>query len=276
MTNQNGGEVHPLTATPLSPSQQLRLRAYHESMYGILDDYLPLNQASSFSPLSDLQNLESNFRRLGVSDLNARQQQPPSNNRLSSQFPLEARDQSMISVREYFNPSYGRSNSGAMGSMHTGFNGNFGDVSFSPSYRFVDQSPWGYSHGYVPGTRTNHDSYTMISDSRATMLSRAKDRVESLQLQSMIDEGSRETIDKIFGDLISHVCELMIDPFGHQVFRKLLEKCTEEQITQILGMVIQQPIQFVRICGDSNGYALLLLLLLLLMTIRYDLSLIVF
>lgn len=253
--------MHQLTATPLSPSEQLRLRAY-QSMYGILDDYLPLNQASSFSPLSDLQNLESNFRRLGVSDLNARQQQLLSNNRLSNQFPLEARDQSMISVREHFNSSYGRSNSGAMGSMHTGFNENFGDIALSPSYRFVDQSPRGYSHGYVPGTRTNHDSYTMINDSRATMLSRAKDRVESLQLQSMIDEGSRETTDKIFGDLISHVCELMIDPFGHQVFRKLLEKCTEEQITQILGIVIQQPIQFVRICGDSNGYALLLLLLM--------------
>ncbi|CAA7042232.1 unnamed protein product [Microthlaspi erraticum] len=263
MTNLNGGDVHPLTDSSSSPSQQLRLRAY-QSIYGILDDYLPVNQASSFSPLSDLQNLESNFRRLGVSDLNARQQQLLSNNRGSNQFPLETGDQSMISVREHFNPSHVQQQTqrelinqsqrlwfpndnrvhgyGAMGSLHTGL----GDVSFSPSYRFVDQSPWGFSQ------RTNHDTYT-VSDPRATMLSRAKDRVESLQLQSMIDQGSRETIDKIFGDLVSHVCELMIDPFGHQVFRKLLEKCSEEQITQVLGMVIQKPIQFVRVCGDANG-----------------------
>ncbi|CAG7893168.1 unnamed protein product [Brassica rapa] len=34
----------------------------------------------------------------------------------------------------------------------------------------------------------------------------------------------------------------------------IIEKCTSEHTTQILDIVIQQPIQFVRICGDTHRY----------------------
>ncbi|CAN7040317.1 unnamed protein product, partial [Brassica rapa subsp. trilocularis] len=99
----------------------------------------------------------------------------------------------------------------------------------------------------VPGTGTNrHDLYTMDnSRSKDTILSRAKDVVESDKLQKVIMEGSRDTSN-------THVYELMIDPVGHQI----IEKCTSEQTPQILDIVIQQPIQFVRICGDTHGYSI--------------------
>ncbi|CAG7893169.1 unnamed protein product [Brassica rapa] len=68
--------AHPVVDSPSSPYQQLRhdtLRAY-ETMYGSLDNHYSLGNIL-FSPLSDLQILESCFGRLSVSDPNTRQQQ---------------------------------------------------------------------------------------------------------------------------------------------------------------------------------------------------------
>ncbi|CAN6872770.1 unnamed protein product [Brassica oleracea] len=289
MTDQNG-DAHPVVDSPSSPYHQLRqdtLRAY-ETMYGSLDNHYSLGN-TPFSPLSDLQILESSFGRLGVSDPNARQQQLLDHRR-SNQYPFGGRDRGM-NVRDYHNPSYyphptereqldqagqrlwfsqdnhydvyksydngshGRSNSGLTGRPpYIGFNGDLGEVPLtSRNHNLCDQSPWSFSH--VPGTPTNrHDPYTM-DNSRAkdTILSRAKDVVESAKLQKVIVEGSRDTVHKIFDELKTHVCELMVDPVGHQVFQKIIEKCTGEQTTQILDLVIQQPIQFVRICGDTHG-----------------------
>ncbi|KAG2269685.1 hypothetical protein Bca52824_064240 [Brassica carinata] len=287
--NQNGGDgdANPEEALPPSPSQQLlreRLKTY-ENMYGSLDDHYSRRTVSSqFAPLSDLRILESDFRRLGVSDSNHRQQ-PLRDQHGSNQFPLNGGDRG---INEYFNPlyfqsqtekeqinperlwfrkdnpvngysayksssygSYGRDNSGTSVRSPYFYQS---EVPFSPSNNHNssgDQSPWSYSHGYVPRT---HDPFNM-NNSRATdnTLSRAKNRVASVELQNVILEGSRDTVDKIFDELISHVCELMTDSFGHQVFQKLMEKCTNEQITRILDIVTQQPIQFVRICGDLHG-----------------------
>ncbi|KAF8060417.1 hypothetical protein N665_1216s0004 [Sinapis alba] len=283
-TNQNGGDedVNPKEALPPSPSpsQQLlreRLEAY-VNMYGSLEDHYSRGTSSSqfAPPSSDLQALDSNFRRLGVSDANPRQQ-PLRDQRRSNQFPLNDR---VRGIYEYHNPSYFQSQSeqnqvnlaqrlrfrkgnhvnGYHDAYKSSYYGSYerdnsppyfdlNKVPFSPSNNH--NSPWSYSHGYVPPT---HDPYNM-NNSRATdnTLSRAKNRVNSVELQNVIAEGSRDTIDNIFDELISHVCELMTDPFGHQVFRKLMEKCTNEQITRVLEIVIQHPIQFVRICGDLHG-----------------------
>ena len=81
----------------------------------------------------------------------------------------------------------------------------------------------------MPGTRTNrHDPYTMDnSRSKDTILSHAKDVVESAKLQKVNMEGSRDSVHKIFDELKPHVCELMIDPVVHQVFQNIIEKCTD-------------------------------------------------
>lgn len=283
------GDVNPEEALPSSPSQQLlreRLKAY-ENMYGSLDDHYSRKTGSSqFATSSDLRTLESDFRRLGVSDSNPRQQ-PLRDQRGNNQFPLSAGDRG---INEYFNPSYFQSQTeqeqinlermwfridnpvngydGYKSSNYGSYGRGNGDTSvrspyvyhnevpFSPSnnHNFGNQSPWSYSHGYVPRT---YDLFNM-NNSRATdnTVSHAKNRVDYVELQNLIAEGSRDTIDKIFDELISHVCELMTDPFGHQVFQKLMEKCTNEQITRVLKTVTQQPNQFVRICGDSHGYTL--------------------
>ncbi|CAN7122919.1 unnamed protein product [Brassica rapa subsp. narinosa] len=84
------------------------------------------------------------------------------------------------------------------------------------------------------------------SRSKNTILSRAKNVVESDKLQKVIMKGLRDTSK-------TDVIELMIDPVCHQI----IEKCTSEKTTLIMDIVIQQPIQFVRICADTHGYCFL-------------------
>ncbi|KAF8107911.1 hypothetical protein N665_0116s0116 [Sinapis alba] len=262
MTDQKE-DTHPVVdSPPLSPHQQLRqdtLRAY-EVMYGSLDNHYSLGN-TPFSPLSDLQILESNFGRLGVSDLNARQRSyliivEAINILLVVEIELhQAAHRLWFSKDNHYSGSHGCSNSGVTGRPpYIGFSGDLGKVPLtSRNHNLCDQSPWSFPH--VPTTCTNrHDPYTMDNfRANDTILSRAKDVVVSTKLQKVILEGSRDTFDKIFDELISHVCELMIDPVGHQVFQKLIEKCNAEQTTLILDIVIQQPNQFVRICGDTHG-----------------------
>lgn len=259
----------------LSPTQQVfreRLRTLHSVGSGASQATLSL---------SDLQTLESTFGRLGVSDSSSCQQ-PVLDNHPTNQFPMDSRSRGMndrVSCsdleRELISQSYqslwsspndrfahkslgydfyGGSSNVAMGSSYTSLNGNNlrDDVPFSPRNPFLDQTGLGYSNGYFSSIRTNHDPYTM-NNSKATILSRAKDRVESHRLQDVIAKGSRETINQIFDSLITHVCELMTDHLGYQVFQKLLKKCTDEQITQVLDIVIQQPLQFARVCVDPHG-----------------------
>ncbi|XP_010462931.1 PREDICTED: pumilio homolog 15-like [Camelina sativa] len=244
-----------------SPYQKIcweLLRIYEESLP--LGDYSHETITSLIS--SELLALQDEFGRFGVSDSRVHQQPLQDNH----QFPLNSGDQGMNNRENWF-PSDSqpktrrelsrsdapkpynydfhegntRGSGSAMGSQYTSLNGNFGDVSFTPSNPFYDH-PWSYVFGYNK-IHTNHD----------TILSCAKDRLESRVLQDVIAKGSKETVDEIFDNLISHVCELMIDPFGHQVFQKLLEKCTVEQITRVLDTLTQQPHQFVRVCVDSHG-----------------------
>ncbi|KAL0705381.1 hypothetical protein Bca4012_071806 [Brassica carinata] len=239
-TNQNrrDGDANPEEALPPSPSQQLlreRLKAY-ENMYGSLDDHYSRGTGSSqFAPLSDLRTLESDFRRLGVSDSNPRQQ-PLRDQRRSNQFPLNGGDRG---INEYFNPSYFQSQTEQE------------QINLERMWFKKDN----LVNGYDAYKSSNYGSYGRGNSGMAkdNTMSRAKNRVDSVELQNLIAEGSRDTIDKIFDELISHVCELMTDPFGHHVFQKLMEKCTNEQITRVLEIVIQQPNQFVRICGDLHG-----------------------
>ncbi|KAL9286069.1 putative plant self-incompatibility S1, armadillo-like helical, pumilio domain-containing protein [Arabidopsis thaliana] len=111
----------------------------------------------------------------------------------------------------------------------------------------------GASQNLRPFVFLDDDAYGYMYGIRNTLLSRAKDGIESHMLQYVIAKGLKETIDKIFDNLISHVCELMLDYYGHKVFRKLMEKCTDEQITRVLDIVLEEPFEFVRLCVHTHG-----------------------
>lgn len=88
---------------------------------------------------------------------------------------------------------------------------------------------------------------------RLTTLSMAKDEDLRRYVQMDIVQGSKETVDMIFNDLIDHICDLMKDTYGHDVVMTLLKKCSSEQITIIANMVTHNQSQFVNICFDQLG-----------------------
>ncbi|XP_039040079.1 uncharacterized protein LOC120178221 [Hibiscus syriacus] len=74
----------------------------------------------------------------------------------------------------------------------------------------------------------------------------AKDQHGCRFLQRVFDEGSQLDVRIIFKEIIDHVVELMMNPFGNYLMQKLLEVCNEEQRMQILLMVTEEPGQLVK------------------------------
>ncbi|XP_042486446.1 pumilio domain-containing protein C4G8.03c-like [Macadamia integrifolia] len=81
----------------------------------------------------------------------------------------------------------------------------------------------------------------------------AKDQHGCRFLQQKFDEGTAEDVEMIFNEIIKHVVELMINPFGNYLIQKLLDVCTEEQRMQILLMVTEEPGQLIKISLDTHG-----------------------
>ncbi|KAI9118362.1 hypothetical protein K1719_010694 [Acacia pycnantha] len=92
-----------------------------------------------------------------------------------------------------------------------------------------------------------------IGDLRGSMLSLAKNQYGSQRLQEMMTGLKAEEIALILSELIEHVSELMLDPFGNYVFQKMLEVCTEEQRTQIILTLTKAKFQLVDISFNMHG-----------------------
>lgn len=80
----------------------------------------------------------------------------------------------------------------------------------------------------------------------------AKDQHGCRFLQRMFSEGTKEDIEMIFGEIIHHVSELMVDPFGNYLIQKLLGVCDEDQRLQILYK-INRPGELIRISCNMHG-----------------------
>lgn len=81
----------------------------------------------------------------------------------------------------------------------------------------------------------------------------AKDQHGCRFLQRMLDEGTPQDVQIIFNEIIDHVVELMMNPFGNYLMQKLLDVCNEEQRMQTLIMVTAEPGELVRISLNTHG-----------------------
>ncbi|XVE49564.1 hypothetical protein DITRI_Ditri01bG0092000 [Diplodiscus trichospermus] len=95
--------------------------------------------------------------------------------------------------------------------------------------------------------------YNSLAEARGYIYLIAKDQHGCRFLQRLFDEGTQEDVQIIFKEIIGHVVELMMNPFGNYLMQKLLEVCTEEQRMQILLMVTEEPGQLVRISLNTHG-----------------------
>ncbi|XP_057433000.1 putative pumilio homolog 7, chloroplastic [Lotus japonicus] len=95
--------------------------------------------------------------------------------------------------------------------------------------------------------------YNSLAEARGCVYLIAKDQHGCRFLQRVFEEGTPEDVQVIFNEIIEHVVELMINPFGNYLMQKLLEVCNEEQRLQIILMVTQEPGQLVRISLNTHG-----------------------
>ncbi|KAL8128271.1 hypothetical protein AgCh_015010 [Apium graveolens] len=96
-------------------------------------------------------------------------------------------------------------------------------------------------------------SYGSLVDLKGGIYYMAKDQLGCRFLQKQIEEGSPQDVDLIFPEIIDHVVELMINPFGNYLIQKLIDVCTEDQKTKIVLTVTDDPWVLVKICSDTHG-----------------------
>ncbi|CAJ1963495.1 unnamed protein product [Sphenostylis stenocarpa] len=95
--------------------------------------------------------------------------------------------------------------------------------------------------------------YNSLAEARGSLYLMAKDQHGCRFLQRMFDEGAPEDVQVIFSEIIDHVVELMMNPFGNYLMQKLLDVCDEEQRMQIILVVTQETGQLVRISLNTHG-----------------------
>jgi len=96
--------------------------------------------------------------------------------------------------------------------------------------------------------------YNSLAEARGSLYLIAKDQHGCRFLQRMFDEGTPADVQMIFSEIIDHVVELMMNPFGNYLMQKLLDVCDEEQRMQIILVVTQETGQLVRISLNTHGY----------------------
>ncbi|KAK3007378.1 hypothetical protein RJ639_017455 [Escallonia herrerae] len=105
----------------------------------------------------------------------------------------------------------------------------------------------------------NHSPFSLqlkfntLAESQGYIYFLAKDQYGCRFLQRMFDEGTPQDVQTIFNEIIDHVVELAVNPFGNYLMQKLLEVSNEEQRMQILLMVTKEPGQLVRISLNTHG-----------------------
>ncbi|XP_077224806.1 uncharacterized protein LOC143858089 [Tasmannia lanceolata] len=95
--------------------------------------------------------------------------------------------------------------------------------------------------------------YNSLSDIKGYIYFIAKDQHGCRFLQRKFDEGTPNDVQFIFNEIIDHVIELMINPFGNYLIQKLLDVCNEEQRMLILLVVTREPGELVKISLNTHG-----------------------
>ncbi|CAI9304285.1 unnamed protein product [Lactuca saligna] len=92
-----------------------------------------------------------------------------------------------------------------------------------------------------------------LADARGYIYMFSKDQNGCRYIQSVFDEGDQEHVQMVFDEIVGHVAELMVNPFGNYLMQKLLEVCNEEQRMFILMEVTREPRELVQISLNTHG-----------------------
>lgn len=95
--------------------------------------------------------------------------------------------------------------------------------------------------------------YNSLAEVRGKIYYMAKDQHGCRFLQRKFAEKDGNDIEIIFNEIIDHISELMIDPFGNYLVQKLLEVCNEDQRMQIVHSITRKPEVLIKISCDMHG-----------------------
>ncbi|XP_021988567.1 putative pumilio homolog 8, chloroplastic [Helianthus annuus] len=101
--------------------------------------------------------------------------------------------------------------------------------------------------------RPSENGQTHLSNGQQYIFAMAKDQHGCRLLQKIFDDGNPQHVQTVFNEIIGHVVELMINPFGNYFMQKLLEVCNEEQRMRILIAVTREPRELVQISLNTHG-----------------------
>ncbi|KAG7022014.1 Pumilio-like 12, partial [Cucurbita argyrosperma subsp. argyrosperma] len=97
------------------------------------------------------------------------------------------------------------------------------------------------------------ERFNSVDEVRGKIFLMAKDQHGCRFLQRKFMEGTDEDIEKIFNEIIDHVVDLMVDPFGNYLVQKLLEVCNEDQRMKFLRRITQNHGEIILVSCDMHG-----------------------
>lgn len=112
------------------------------------------------------------------------------------------------------------------------------------------QSPRPYHKPYMM------QKFESLADIQGSIALVAKDQHGCRYLQRIFDEGMEEEKEMIFNEILYHVPELMVNPFGNYLMQKVLDLCTEKQRLEIIFILTKNPTELVKIALNIHGYNL--------------------
>ncbi|GJR33034.1 putative pumilio homolog 8, chloroplastic [Tanacetum coccineum] len=92
-----------------------------------------------------------------------------------------------------------------------------------------------------------------LADVKGHIYMLSKDQNGCRFVQSVFDDANQEHVEIVFNEIIGHVNELMVNPFGNYLMQKLLEVCNEEQRMCIIMEVTREPRELVHISLNTHG-----------------------
>ncbi|KVH93422.1 Armadillo-like helical [Cynara cardunculus var. scolymus] len=102
-------------------------------------------------------------------------------------------------------------------------------------------------------TKVHLSCSSHLAEAQRYIFLMAKDQHGCRLLQKIFDDGNPQHVQIVFNEIIGHVVELMINPFGNYLMQKLLEVCNEEQRMHILMAITLEPRELVQISLNTHG-----------------------
>ncbi|KAL5204110.1 hypothetical protein ABZP36_008981 [Zizania latifolia] len=106
---------------------------------------------------------------------------------------------------------------------------------------------------YDMAMKTTELNYSSVDEVAGRICMLAKDQNGCRFLQKVFAEGSQEDVEKVFAEIIDHIGELMVDPFGNYLVQKLLEDCRDDHRMRIISEITRVPGELITVACNMHG-----------------------